>query len=56
MIFTKTDKIILITSAIILVIILSIVFLVYKYTPGSLIKVNNLTGGAQTEQKSINKK
>ena len=48
-IFSEIDKKILITSIVIVVVILFIAFVTNKYTLSLQPKVNNLTGGAQTE-------
>jgi len=49
-IFSKADKKVLIILVVALAIILLIGFVVYKYAVGSIVKVQNLTGGAQTFQ------
>jgi uncharacterized protein YxeA len=48
--FSKVDKKVLITLIAVIVMILLFGFLIYQYTAGSMIKVQNLTGGAQTEK------
>lgn len=53
-IFSKVDKKVLIILIVVLVAILLVGFMVYQYVAGSNVKVQNLTGGAQTEKKSNN--
>ena len=51
-IFFNIDKKIITISAILLIVILSAGFVIYKYTAGSSVNMQNLTGGAQTEQET----
>ena len=53
-VFSKVDKKVLIILVAILVVILLLGFIFYKYMAGSIIKVQNSVGGAQTEQKTEN--
>ena len=49
--FSKLDKEVLAILIVIVVALLLIGFTVYKYMTGQVTKVQNLTGGVQTEQK-----
>jgi len=48
-IFSTVDKKVLIFSTAIVILILLINFLIYKYLPSPIVEVQNLNGGAQTE-------
>ena len=49
--FSKIDKEILITAIVALIAILLISLVVYRFFSGPVAKVQNLTGGVQTETK-----
>ena len=51
-IFSKIDKEVLITLAVVILAILLISFIVYHYIAGSAVKVQNVTNGAQSENNS----
>jgi hypothetical protein len=48
-IFSTVDKKVLIFSTAIIILILLINFLIYKYLPSPIVEVKNIIGGAQTE-------
>ena len=50
---TKIDKEVLITAITIFIAVLLVLCMLYKYLSGSAVKVQNSTGGAQTEIKAI---
>jgi len=50
--FSRVDKKILLILILAVIIILLASFLVYQYMVGPIVKVQNLTGGAQTETKT----
>lgn len=49
--FSTVDRKVLIVLIAVVILILLINFLIYKYLPGPIVEVQNLNGGAQTEIK-----
>lgn len=48
--FTKIDKEVITISLILIIVIVLIGFIAYRYTTGSVVDIKNSTGGIQTEQ------